>query len=134
MSKARLVITAVLIEGRSQSQVARDYGLCFWGAVVVAWLTYLGALAAAVTYGQLIRTTFDVHRGLLLAQLDLVEEPGLWPRLAQHWYRGIPMDVKLEPDEPDERTTDSGGPALALGSLLLMVALAVGLAGALILA
>ena len=27
MSKARLVITAVLIEGRSQSQVARDYGV-----------------------------------------------------------------------------------------------------------
>lgn len=28
MSKARLVITAVLVEGRSQSQVARDYGVC----------------------------------------------------------------------------------------------------------
>jgi transposase len=27
VSKARLVITAVLIEGRSQSQVARDYGV-----------------------------------------------------------------------------------------------------------
>ena len=27
MAKARLVITAVLIEGRSQSQVAREYGL-----------------------------------------------------------------------------------------------------------
>ncbi len=27
MSKARLVITAVLVEGRSQSQVARDYGV-----------------------------------------------------------------------------------------------------------
>ena len=27
MSKARLVITAVLIEGRNQSQVARDYGV-----------------------------------------------------------------------------------------------------------
>ncbi|WP_231387948.1 helix-turn-helix domain-containing protein [Mycobacterium sp. 360MFTsu5.1] len=27
MSKARLVITAVLLEGRSQSQVARDYGV-----------------------------------------------------------------------------------------------------------
>ncbi|WP_241010756.1 helix-turn-helix domain-containing protein [Mycobacterium camsae] len=27
MSKARLVITAVVIEGRSQSEVARDYGV-----------------------------------------------------------------------------------------------------------
>jgi len=27
VSKARLVITAVLVEGRSQSQVARDYGV-----------------------------------------------------------------------------------------------------------
>jgi transposase len=27
MSKARLVITAVVVEGRSQSEVARDYGV-----------------------------------------------------------------------------------------------------------
>ncbi|KAB7761803.1 hypothetical protein MMUC44124_01850 [Mycolicibacterium mucogenicum DSM 44124] len=33
MSKARLVITAVFIEGRSQSQVARDSGVSqSWGA------------------------------------------------------------------------------------------------------
>ena len=37
MSKARLVITAVLIEGRSQSQVARDYG------VSQSWISRLSA-------------------------------------------------------------------------------------------
>ncbi len=27
MSKARLVVTAVLVEGRTKSEVARDYGI-----------------------------------------------------------------------------------------------------------
>ena len=46
MSKARLVITAVLIEGRSQSQVARDYGVCqSWISRLIARYT-LGGDAA----------------------------------------------------------------------------------------
>jgi hypothetical protein len=103
--------------------------LCFWVAAAVAWLCYLGALAAATSYGQLIRTAFDVHRGELLTQLHLVEEPGLWRRLAQHWYRGIPVHAELEPDEV-VAPTEERGPACALGYLgLALVALA-GLGGA----
>jgi hypothetical protein len=107
--------------------------LCFWAATAVAWLTYLGALAAAATYGQLIRTAFDVHRGELLTQLGCTEQPGLWPRLAQNWYRGIPLDAELEADQADT-PPESRGVALSLGNLLLVAALVVGLAGAVALA
>ena len=46
MSKARLVITAVLIEGRSQSQVARDYGVSqSWISRLIAHYTLEGDAA-----------------------------------------------------------------------------------------
>ena len=46
MSKARLVITAVLIEGRSQSQVARDYGVSqSWISSLIARYTLEGDAA-----------------------------------------------------------------------------------------
>ena len=46
MSKARLVITAVLIEGRSQSQVARDCGVCqSWISRLIARYTLDGDAA-----------------------------------------------------------------------------------------
>lgn len=46
MSKARLVITAVLVEGRSQSQVARDYGVSqSWISLLVARYTAEGDAA-----------------------------------------------------------------------------------------
>ena len=46
MSKARLVITAVLIEGRSQSQVARDYGVSqSWLSSLIARYTLDGDAA-----------------------------------------------------------------------------------------
>jgi transposase len=46
VSKARLVITAVLIEGRSQSQVARDYGVSqSWISRLIARYTLEGDAA-----------------------------------------------------------------------------------------
>ena len=46
MSKARLVITAVLIEGRGQSQVARDYGVSqSWISRLIARYTLEGDAA-----------------------------------------------------------------------------------------
>jgi transposase InsO family protein len=46
VSKARLVITAVLIEGRSQSQVARDYGVSqSWISRLIAHYTLEGDAA-----------------------------------------------------------------------------------------
>jgi transposase len=46
VSKARLFITAVLIEGRSQSQVARDYGVSqSWISRLIARYTLDGDAA-----------------------------------------------------------------------------------------
>ena len=46
MSKARLVITAVLVEGRSQSQVARDYGVSqSWISRLITRYTHEGEAA-----------------------------------------------------------------------------------------
>ena len=42
MSRARLIITAVVVEGRSQAQVARDYN------VSKAWVSTLGPAQARV--------------------------------------------------------------------------------------
>jgi hypothetical protein len=108
--------------------------LSFWGGAAVAWLTYLGTLAAAVTYGQLIRTAFDVHRGDLLARLDLADEPGLWPRLAQFWFRGLPVEIEPEPDEPAPEPPSVPGPMPSLSSSLLLLVGVVGVVGALALA
>ena len=36
MSKARLIITAVVVEGRSQREVARAYGINHWVSRLVA--------------------------------------------------------------------------------------------------
>jgi hypothetical protein len=49
VSKARLVITAVLIEGRSQSQVARDYGVSqSWISRLIGVLLEIEALRPTV--------------------------------------------------------------------------------------
>jgi transposase len=46
MSKARLVITAVIVEGRSQAEVARDYGVSAgWISKLVARYRAEGAAA-----------------------------------------------------------------------------------------
>lgn len=39
--------------------------------VVLSWLSYLGAVAAAVTYGVYIRVAYDLHRHDLLAAMGL---------------------------------------------------------------
>lgn len=107
--------------------------LCFWGAAAVAALAYRGALAAATTYGQHVRTAFDVHRGELLRHLGLAEQADLWRRLAQHWYRNVPLDAELAPDVFDE-PADDPGPALPLGRALALLTAAAGVAGAIVLA
>lgn len=64
MSKARLVITAVLIEGRSQSQVVRDCGVCqSWISRLIARYTLDGD-AAFEPRSRLPQATID----LIIAQ------------------------------------------------------------------
>ncbi|MCA9936795.1 MAG: hypothetical protein KC415_22825 [Anaerolineales bacterium] len=68
--------------------------LCFLGGLVVAWLAYNGALEAAITYGQLIKSAFDLYKDDLCKHLgyelpkSLVEERAFWGNVYDLIYRG----------------------------------------------
>jgi hypothetical protein len=68
----------------------------------LAWTGYLGALDAAIRYGGLVRTAFDVHRWLLLDAIGLrrpeswAAELDQWQQLHQLWQRGRPDSGKAE--------------------------------------
>lgn len=78
--------------------VARWLPLAVWLAVVVglialAVLCHRGAVQAAISYGELVRSAFDTHRRTLLAALGLElpttleQERALWTAVAQQLYR-----------------------------------------------
>ena len=66
---------------------------CAVGALVLSRLTYLAAVASAVSYGNLVRSCFDLFRGDLIAHLgwqmpdSLPNERKLWIALGQQLYR-----------------------------------------------
>jgi hypothetical protein len=61
MSKARLIITAVVVEGRSKSEVARDYDVSrFWVQQLLAFGPRLGPWW--VVASGVLRPSFDVTR------------------------------------------------------------------------
>jgi hypothetical protein len=86
VSKARLVITAVLIEGRNQSQVARDYGVSqSWISRLIARYTPDGDAA----FEPRSRRPHTSPTRLPQATIDLI----IAPRMR------IPL-IETEPDEP----------------------------------
>jgi hypothetical protein len=68
--------------------------LCFLGGLAMARLAYKSALEAAITYGQLIKSAFDLYKGVLCKQLgyeqpkSLAEERDFWRNLYDLVYRG----------------------------------------------
>lgn len=68
--------------------------LCFAGGWVVAYFAYRSALEAAVTYGQLIKSAFDLYKDALRQQLgyerpkSLEEERAFWIAVYDLTYRG----------------------------------------------
>lgn len=68
--------------------------LCFFGGLVLARLAYKSTLEAAINYGQLIKSAFDLYKGELRKQLgyeqpkSLVEERDFWRNLYELVYRG----------------------------------------------
>ena len=66
---------------------------CAVGALVLSRLTYLAAVASAVSFGNLVRSCFDLFRGDLIAHLgwqmpdSLPNERKLWIALGQQLYR-----------------------------------------------
>jgi hypothetical protein len=68
--------------------------ICFLGGLMVAWMAHASALEAAINYGQLIKSTFDLYKGKLWGQLgykkpgSLEEERKSWRRLYELIYKG----------------------------------------------
>jgi hypothetical protein len=86
--------------------------LLFLGPLLVAWFTYLGAVAVAVAYGSQIKSIFDTYRRELLEKISAEDAKGderdRWYRVTQFWYRGIPLGADLLPDEePQPQAVDS---------------------------
>ena len=71
------------------------------GGTLVALGAYRGAVGAAVIYGELVRTAFDLYRGTLLAQLgyaapgSLADERALWENLGKQMYRRAADDPSV---------------------------------------
>lgn len=69
---------------------------CASGGLLASCLAYAGAVQASRPYAQLIRTAFDVHRGLLLDAIGLRrprtygEERRQWEQLSRLWLQGVP--------------------------------------------
>jgi hypothetical protein len=67
--------------------------------VVLTWLAYRAAVAAAIAYGESIRTAVDLHRFTLLQAFHLPlpatpeEERALNARLSRFLLQGVPLDA-----------------------------------------
>jgi hypothetical protein len=68
------------------------------GADLIALVAYRGAVQAAVGYGELLRSCYDLYRRDLLKQMGFVlpkkfdDQKELWVALSQHVYRGAAFD------------------------------------------
>lgn len=69
---------------------------CLAAGLLITWMSYLGAVQAAYPYAQLIRAAFDVHRGLLLDEMQWTRpssyaaEQRQWEQISHLWYQGAP--------------------------------------------
>lgn len=104
-SSLELMVTVSLLGGVfaiGGTAIAITLSTWYWATTafavgcVAAWVGYLGAVGAALRYGQLIRTAFDVHRWLLLDAMGLrrpaswADELEQWRQLHLLWQRGRP--------------------------------------------
>jgi len=82
----------------------------------VAWVAYRSAIAAALAYGEAVRTAFDLHRFDLLTALHLplpdkpAAEQQLNAALSRFWNQAVPLtDTAYDHDgqpEPLSRVGD----------------------------
>jgi hypothetical protein len=90
--------------------------LCALGGLVVAWLAYKSALEAAITYGQLIKSAFDLYKGQLWKQLgyqqpkSLDEERNSWSSLYELVFKGEVGDPDSLPYLGAEETESASSP------------------------
>ena len=70
--------------------------------VVIGAVAYAGAVAAAVAYGEAVRSSFDLYRFDLLASLKLAlprtrdQEREVNQALCDMWRQGLPMTQGYE--------------------------------------
>jgi hypothetical protein len=71
----------------------------FWGSLLVGWLAYRGIVEATLSYGQIIKSSFDLYRGELLKELglktpaSLTEERETWRNINLQLFRGFPERI-----------------------------------------
>jgi hypothetical protein len=72
------------------------------GCLVLAWLAYRSAVAAAIAYGEAIRTAVDLHRFSLLEALHLPlpatpeDERALNGKVSRFLLQGVPLDAPYQ--------------------------------------
>ncbi|MDT0343879.1 hypothetical protein [Streptomyces litchfieldiae] len=69
--------------------------------LALSWISYRGAVQAALAYGESVQVAFDLHRFDLLAALRLAapagqaDERALNVQLSDLWRQGVPLDPAL---------------------------------------
>lgn len=95
--------------------------LCFLGGILVAHLAYLAALEAAMTYGQLLKSAFDLYKDKLIENMgyeqpkSLEKEREFWKNICQLIYRSEAQDHKVlryKGATDNEQTCSSSTPTL----------------------
>jgi hypothetical protein len=133
----RANLAAVLVDQRDQLDLAARFSVAFFvmaaagaavlyrypawlavpgGALVLSWLSYRSAVAAAIAYGETIEATFDHHRFDLLKALhlplpaDRESERLANQRLCDFLRQGIPVPfIYRHPGEDVGKTGESEG-------------------------
>ena len=88
---------------------------CAAGGLLLSWSSYRAAATAATSFGELVRSCYDLYRGDLLAKLGwpmpdtLRQERKLWKALGQQFYRRG-TDNALEPLINAPRKPPPGSP------------------------
>jgi hypothetical protein len=86
-----IITTGLGITGQLSSRVWVPTGL---GAAALALMTYRSAVRAAITFGDLVRSVYDLYRRDLLTALGIAaaenpnDERRLWKALGQYLFRG----------------------------------------------
>ena len=79
-------------------------------AVVVAWMAYRLAIAAAVQWGNWVKAIFDLYRGDLLTRMgiknpsDWTQERDTWVELSQSFLYWYPIELPRANEQPGSQT------------------------------
>jgi hypothetical protein len=118
-SAARLTLTNTLTAIASLGLLTRSgwWSLLALVPLGIGWLAYLGAVRAAVAYGEAITVAFDLGRFDLLKALhlplppDRATEQHLAAGLCLEWRQGVQLQTDYDNDKDDQLRTGRLGRA-----------------------